>query len=115
MKYRWLLVFALMALLLSVPAWGEEAQEITAQCTFTVSPKAFRVERMTDRDWSTPNITETARNPCVEVTSPAPMYGVYVCFGTMLSAIVFVNRPTISDVPDSTMPFTMHLIILLAM
>ena len=84
MKYRWLLVFALTALLLSVPAYGEEAQEITAQCTFTISPRAFKVERMTDRDWATPNITEPARNPWVEVESPTPMYGVYVCFGTKL-------------------------------
>ena len=84
MKYRWLLVFALTALLLAVPAYGEEAQEITAQCTFTISPRAFKVERMTDRDWATPNITEPARNPWVEVESPTPMYGVYVCFGTKL-------------------------------
>lgn len=85
MKIRWLFAFALAALLLfALPALGEEAQDITAQCTIALKPGGVRVERLTDRDWATPNITEKSRNQYVEVTSPAPMYGVYVCFGSKL-------------------------------
>ena len=85
-KYRWAFLFLLAsALLFALPATGEEAKEITDQCRITVSPKAYNVDRITDRDWSTPNLTEKQRNPVVEITADQPMYGVYVCFGSQMT------------------------------
>ena len=86
MKYRWMLPLLLALLLLAVPALAEEAQEITGQCRIAVSPKAYKVERMTDRDWATPNLTEKVKKPTVEVTAgkDEPIYGLYVCFGSKM-------------------------------
>ena len=71
----------LLALLVCPPALAEEARDITDLCKITVSPGAYHVERITDRDWSTPNLTEKQRNPVIEVTMPgdSPLFGVYVC------------------------------------
>ncbi len=76
-----------LALLVCLPALAEEAPDITGQCRISVSPGSYNVERITDRDWSTPNLTEKQRNPVIEVSVPAdsPMFGVYVCFGTDLN------------------------------
>ena len=81
------LLLLLLGTLLCWPAFGEEAQEITAQCAITVKSGAAKVERLTDRDWATPNITEKTKNPYVQVNAPAdvPIYGVYVCFGSALT------------------------------
>ncbi len=86
MLKRFLFPALLLALLLCLPALAEEAQDITELCKITVSPKAYNVDRITDRDWSTPNLTEKQRNPVIEVTMPddSPLFGVYVCFGTDL-------------------------------
>ena len=83
---RFLFPAVLLALLLCLPALAEEARDITELCKITVSPQAYNVDRITDRDWSTPNLTEKQRNPVIEVAMPddSPLFGVYVCFGTDL-------------------------------
>jgi len=86
MNKRFFLCLLLLCLLGCACALAEDAPDITAQCRIAVSPKAYNVERITDRKWDTPNLTEKVRNPVVEVTAPkdTPMYGVYVCFGSKL-------------------------------
>lgn len=87
MKYRWLPALALLLALFILPAAAEEAPDLTDQCKIAVGPKSYQVDRIRDRDWSTPNLTESQRNPYVQVTAPkgSPLYGVYVCFGTKLT------------------------------
>ena len=83
------LALALSALLCCLPALAEEARDITDQCKISASftSKATTIQKITDRDWATPNLTEKQHNPTVTVAAPAdsPLYGVYVCFGTALN------------------------------
>ena len=85
---RWGWIICLLGLL-ALPwasALGEEAQDITDRCRLTVTAGNVKTERLTDRDWATPNITEKKKNPVVEASAPedAALYGVYVCFGSQL-------------------------------
>lgn len=86
-RFGWFLLLMGALALIGWPALGEEAQEITAQCAITVKSGSAKPERLTDRDWATPNITEKKKNAYVEVTAPAdaPMHSVYVCFGSILT------------------------------
>lgn len=77
-------LFWLTALLLSMLApcaFADTARDITAQATLKASSKAYALERLNDRDYETIYTANKARKPYVEVTSPEPCYGVYVCFG----------------------------------
>ena len=79
------LAVLLLSLLLCLPALADEARDITDQCRISVAPQSYKVDRITDRDYATPNLTEKQRNPTITVTSAEPMFGVYVCFGTALN------------------------------
>lgn len=83
---RWIWLLIALTALACAGALAEDAQDITAQCKIAVTPKGVKAERLTDRDWSTPNITEKRSKPTVEATAPAdtPIYGAYVCFGSAL-------------------------------
>ena len=83
---KFVLLFTLLALLSCVPAFAEEAPDLTGQCKITASSQTKRISRMSDRDYLTGFISDKQKNPSIEIAAPKgqPMYGVYVCFGGKL-------------------------------
>ncbi len=79
-------LFLLLAMFSCVPAFAEEAPDLTGQCKITVSSQSKRAAKMTDRDYLTGFISDKQKNASIEIAAPKgqPMYGVYVCFGGKL-------------------------------
>ena len=86
-KRLFFLLAAVLMLLVCAPALAQEAEDLTAQCKFTVSTKGYKLPRISDRDWGTTYISDKQRNPVVEIAAPkaSPIYGVYICFGDKLT------------------------------
>ena len=81
MRYNRLIIL-LLALLQAWPLTAfaqDEAQDLTAQAVITVSAKAFSMERLRDRDYTTQWIGE-GRNKSIHIQSEAALYGLYICF-----------------------------------
>lgn len=81
MRYNRLIIL-LLALLQAWPLTAfaqDEAQDLTAQAVITVSAKAFSMERLRDRDYTTQWIGE-GRNKSIHIQSDAALYGLYICF-----------------------------------
>ena len=83
MKKSLFLSLLLMLLLCAVPALAQEAADLTEQCKITASSRAARVPRLMDRDYGTGFISDSQKNPHLDITAPkdSPIYGVYACFG----------------------------------
>lgn len=82
-----LFLFVLLCLACCSCALAQEAEDLTAQCKFTVSTKGYKIPRIYDRDWGTTYISDKQRHPVVEISAPkaSPIYGVYLCFGDQLT------------------------------
>lgn len=83
-----LLPLVLLLLVMCVPGLAQEAQDITGECTITLSAGKYKnKDRICDRDWHTVYLSNKMKNPTVTVKAPKgqPMYGVYVCFGDKLA------------------------------
>ena len=64
-------------------ARGEEALDLTADCTFTVSSGKGRLARIRDGDYRSYWQSGEGRNPYVEILSEQAVYGLYLCFERM--------------------------------
>ena len=86
-KRLFFFLFVLLLIACLGCAVAEEAEDITAQCKFTVSTKGYKLPRISDRDWGTTYVSDKHRNPVVEISAPksSPIYGVYICFGDKLT------------------------------
>ena len=94
-----LLGFILLALLLSGAAMAQEAEDITAQATVKASStdklyKTHAMERALDRDYTTMWKSKKERRANLEITSPEPVYGIYLCSG------MEKLEPWVVEVPD---------------
>ncbi|MBQ8082145.1 MAG: PIG-L family deacetylase [Clostridia bacterium] len=76
------LALALALLGLAGGAQASEARDITEQATIRVSSKPNAAYRVTDRDYKTIWTSNKERKAHIEVTSPEPVYGVYLCLGS---------------------------------
>ena len=69
----------------------KEAAELTADCTISLNgernSKNVRDHRFTSY-WATKNV----KNPTVTISSPEPVYGLYLCFSSMPAYEVQVDR-----------------------
>ena len=74
-----LTLLLLLILFLAFPALAEEAEDLTAFCTFTVASKGWTMERLFDRDWETYWNGEIG-GKTVTIKSPEPIHGLYICW-----------------------------------
>ena len=81
MKKIIFLILCLCGLLMGLSGGAEEARDITAEAKITVSAKAYHLERLRDRDYTTTYSSGSANGAYIEITAAEPCYGVYVCFG----------------------------------
>ena len=72
------LLLALLALL-TAPALAQEAGDLTAACEITVGSRAFTMERLRDRDYTTAWLGEGSAKT-IRITSDEPIHGLYLCF-----------------------------------
>ena len=87
MKHGAMLLLLLLALLCGLTAGAEVAQDITAEASIKVSStdrryKTFAGTCAYDRDFTTMWKSAKERRANLEITSPTPVYGVYLCNGT---------------------------------
>lgn len=78
----------LLLLCVCLPAFAEEARDMTADCEITLSPGKYKtLDRICDRDWHTIYLSNKMKSPSVTVKAPKgeAMQGVYVCFGDKLA------------------------------
>ncbi|NLO84972.1 MAG: hypothetical protein GX096_06065 [Clostridiales bacterium] len=83
MKKRFILFAVLILLMMcNCMALAQEATDITAECTITVSDRS-RITRLIDRDYSTSMVTDRAKKIRIEITTPEnqPATSLYLCFG----------------------------------
>ena len=86
MKKTYLIVLLLLALL-SIPAIAEDAMDVTADATVKASStdrryKTFAMDCALDRDFTTMWKSAKERRANLEISSPTPVYGIYLCLGT---------------------------------
>ncbi len=83
-KIIWLI---LLLLLVTGAALAQEAEDITAEATVKASStdrryKTFAMDCALDRDFETMWKSGKERRANLEITSPVPVYGIYLCNGT---------------------------------
>ena len=75
-RFRIALLLLLTALLLlTVPAWAEEAEDLTAGCTVKVVDKTGKVKSITDGKYTTFWESSKRKEPWVTISSEKPIYG----------------------------------------
>ena len=74
------LLAALLAAGFCLSAAAEEAENLTEKCTVKMSSHSERAKRITDGDYRTYWESAETENPWVTITSPDPVYGLYLCF-----------------------------------
>ncbi len=81
-KLRFLLCLLLAsgALLAAPAAFAQEAEDLTLKCDITVSSKLWTAPRLSDRDWDSYWNGEDGGGKSVRISSPAPVYGLYLCW-----------------------------------
>ena len=77
-----------MALLLGVLLWtlsaaAETAPDLTGECEFGLCATTRKATSMTDGKYTTYWESKKIRNPYVTISSPQPVYGLYLCFRRM--------------------------------
>ncbi len=94
MKQKWIFgVLLLFMALLSGSAMAQEAEDITAQASLKASSKGAALHRASDRDYETIWKSAKERRANIEVNSPSPVYGVYLCSGMDSPAPWVVETP----------------------
>lgn len=80
---RCIVFMLLLSALLFSSAFADEAADLSADCKIKSDSNAYKITRLIDRDYSTYWQSGERRNPYLIITSPTPMYGVYICFREM--------------------------------
>ena len=91
-KLRILLPLLLALLLLTVPAWAEEAEDLTSGIKVKVVDKAGKVNSITDGKYTTFWESSKRKEPYVILTSDKPVYGLYLCFQKMPDTYVIQKQ-----------------------
>lgn len=73
----------LLGLLLLSPALAEDAQDISAQCSFRSDSGARKPDKLIDQDYSAYWQSGERRNPYLIIESDEPIFGLYLCFREM--------------------------------
>jgi len=86
MKKYLFIALLLLLTVFSIPAFAQEAQDITGECTVEAASSKNSLPRLTDRDWGTDYTTFKQRWPFVSLTAQqeGAIHGLYVCFGDKL-------------------------------
>ena len=82
----------LALLLLTAPAWAEEAENLTSGCTVKVVDKTGKAKSITDGKYTTFWESSKRKDPWVTVTSEKPVYGLYLCFRNLPESYVIQQK-----------------------
>ena len=91
MTARKLFMLILPVLLLVAAACtanAEEAENLTPRCTVKLASKGRQASKITDGDYRSYWESVKAKQPWVTVSSPEPIYGLYLCFEHMPESYV---------------------------
>ena len=91
MTARKLFMLILPVLLLMAAACtanAEEAENLTPRCTVKLASKGRQASKITDGDYRSYWESEKAKQPWVTLSSPEPIYGLYLCFEHMPESYV---------------------------
>jgi len=92
-RFRIALLLLLTALLLlTVSAWAEEAEDLTASCTVKVVDKTGKVKSITDGKYTTFWESSKRKEPWVTISSDKPIYGLYLCFRNLPESYVIQKK-----------------------
>ena len=91
-KWKVLLPLLLALLLLTVPAWADEAENLTPGLTVKVVDKPGKVKSITDGKYTTFWESSKRKEPYVVLTSEKPVYGLYLCFQKMPDTYVIQKQ-----------------------
>ena len=92
-RFRIALLLLLTALLLlTVSAWAEEAEDLTAGCTVKVVDKTGKVKSITDGKYTTFWESSKRKEPWVTISSDKPIYGLYLCFRNLPESYVIQKK-----------------------
>lgn len=92
-RFRIALLLLLTALLLlTVPAWAEEAEDLTTGCTVKVVDKTGKVKSITDGKYTTFWESSKRKEPWVTISSDKPIYGLYLCFRNLPESYVIQKK-----------------------
>lgn len=87
-----ILLLFLILLLLTVPAWAEEAEDLTGGCTVKVVDKAGKTSCITDGKYTTFWESSKRKEPYVVISSEKPIYGLYLCFRNLPESYVIQKK-----------------------
>ena len=91
-KLKALIPLLLILLLLAVPAWAEEAENLTGGLTVKVVDKPGKIGAITDGSYKTFWESSSRKNPWVVISSDTPVYGLYLCFQKMPDSFVIQKQ-----------------------
>ena len=93
MKRLTIIITLLLALLLvTAPAWADEAEDLTSACTVRVVDKTGKVKAITDGKYTTFWESSKRKDPWVTLTSEKPIYGLYLCFRNLPESYVIQKK-----------------------
>lgn len=88
----WFFIVLLLAAFACCTAAAEEAADLSAQCKFKSDSKAWKFTRLTNGDYNVYWQSGEVKNPSLQITSPEPMYGLYLCFRDMPASYELQTR-----------------------
>ena len=91
LKIALLLLLAAL-LLMTVSAWAEEAEDLTAGCTVKVVDKGGKAKSITDGKYTTFWESSKRNEPWVTISSDKPIYGLYLCFRNLPESYVIQKK-----------------------
>ena len=91
LKIALLLLLAAL-LLMTVSAWAEEAEDLTAGCTVKVVDKGGKTKSITDGKYTTFWESSKRNEPWVTISSDKPIYGLYLCFRNLPESYVIQKK-----------------------
>ena len=91
LKIALLLLLAAL-LLMTVSAWAEEAEDLTAGCSVKVVDKGGKTKSITDGKYTTFWESSKRNEPWVTISSDKPIYGLYLCFRNLPESYVIQKK-----------------------
>lgn len=85
------LLLILLLFTAGIASAEKEAPDLTSQCTISLTGNT-NVNRLRDHKFTTYLDGKSAKNAWVKITSPEPVYGLYLCFRNMPAYEVQVDR-----------------------
>ncbi len=83
MRKGWIAAVLLLLLLGLGSAFSEEAADLTQSCSISVCSSAKKYTTMTDGKYTSYWESNKVAHPWVEISSPTPIHGLYLCFRRM--------------------------------